>query len=193
LADIYLCHTCSCHEILRMETPGQVAADRKAVQVGARTHSCPPPPPSHMQQLPRDKLASQLTSACAYDVSSAVNLSGTGPGEGTRAVRGRKCPGARGDLGGGRDCARRTQLPPPPVVSFVSLCAAAAAACDLFPWVRATHCEAAARRPGPARRRRPRPWRSSRSCTWLRGCARLGHAGGVERSCLGRAWLAACL
>jgi hypothetical protein len=23
-AEIYLCHTCSCHEILRMETPGQV-------------------------------------------------------------------------------------------------------------------------------------------------------------------------
>eukprot|EP01047_Picozoa_sp_COSAG01_P023363 COSAG01_NODE_1412_length_10404_cov_48.915478_3_plen_91_part_00 len=26
MADIYLCHTCSCHEILRMETPGQALA-----------------------------------------------------------------------------------------------------------------------------------------------------------------------
>ena len=26
LTEIYLCHTCSCHEILKMETPGQVCA-----------------------------------------------------------------------------------------------------------------------------------------------------------------------
>jgi hypothetical protein len=26
VTEIYLCHTCSCHEILRMETPGQVLA-----------------------------------------------------------------------------------------------------------------------------------------------------------------------
>jgi beta-glucosidase-like glycosyl hydrolase len=27
LTEIYLCHPCSCHEILRMETPGQVTSE----------------------------------------------------------------------------------------------------------------------------------------------------------------------
>jgi hypothetical protein len=31
LPEIYLCHTCSCHEMLTMETPGQVAALRSAI------------------------------------------------------------------------------------------------------------------------------------------------------------------
>jgi hypothetical protein len=32
LTDIYLCHTCSCHEILRMETPGQGGLPRARIQ-----------------------------------------------------------------------------------------------------------------------------------------------------------------
>jgi hypothetical protein len=31
LAEIYLCHACSCHEILRMATPGQVFRTPRAV------------------------------------------------------------------------------------------------------------------------------------------------------------------
>jgi hypothetical protein len=35
LTEIYLCHTCSCHETLRMETPGQGEAPARGVGAGA--------------------------------------------------------------------------------------------------------------------------------------------------------------
>jgi hypothetical protein len=34
LTEIYRCHTCSCHEVLRMETPGQAAATREPPRGG---------------------------------------------------------------------------------------------------------------------------------------------------------------
>ena len=56
LAEIYyLCHACSCHEIMRVETPRQVVVCCSPAAVNAQEtlstlrcdhdfHSCPPPP-----------------------------------------------------------------------------------------------------------------------------------------------------
>jgi hypothetical protein len=40
LTEICLCRTCSCHEILRMETPGQVGGDTDDAAIAAQLASC---------------------------------------------------------------------------------------------------------------------------------------------------------
>jgi uncharacterized membrane protein YgcG len=49
LAEIYLCHTWSCHEILRMETPGQAGGEGGGDDVGrsARRGAHIPQPQHH--------------------------------------------------------------------------------------------------------------------------------------------------
>jgi hypothetical protein len=57
LAEIYLCHACSCHELLRAETAGQVLAGLRTSR-GVSLHQIlallPPPPPPPTITAPSD-------------------------------------------------------------------------------------------------------------------------------------------
>jgi hypothetical protein len=55
LTEIYLCHACSCQEILRMETAGQGAGRQHPPRLGTGKHCAPPPPSAHTASRPHPR------------------------------------------------------------------------------------------------------------------------------------------
>jgi ABC-type phosphate transport system ATPase subunit len=103
LTEIDLCHTCSCHEILRAETPGQAPALHRdgrgsAVRAGGRAHPGAGHPRAAAGAAPGRRLR-PAGAAPAHEASQRDRPRRNGGGRARARARGAARGGARGGAG----------------------------------------------------------------------------------------------